>query len=63
MDVEMGKLRDLAITHAKDTVQAMSIAQRMGMMNSEEELVNLVAAGIETAIEDFQKSFGVTDEI
>ena len=54
MGAEMEMIRELALKHAKDTVQAMAIAQRMGVMNSEEELVNLLAAGIETAIEDFQ---------
>lgn len=53
MDADHEKIRELAVTHAKDTVQAMAIAQRMGMMNSEEELINLLAAGIETAVEDY----------
>lgn len=57
MDAEMETIRELALKHAKDTVQAMAIAQRMGMMNSEEELVNLIAAGIETALEEFELIF------
>jgi hypothetical protein len=57
MDAEMEMIRELALKHAKDTVQAMAIAQRMGMMNSEEELVNLLAAGIETALEEFELIF------
>lgn len=45
-------IRDIALAHAKETVKAMSIAQRMGMMNGEEDLTQLVAAGIETALEE-----------
>jgi stage V sporulation protein SpoVS len=56
MKLSQTEIRDLAVQHAKEAVKAMAVAQRMGMMNSEEELVSIVAAGIETAIEDFENT-------
>jgi hypothetical protein len=50
------------VQHAKEAVKAMAVAQRMGMMNSEEELVSIVAAGIETAIEDFENIMNGLDQ-
>ena len=46
------KIREIAIFHAKETVKALAVAQRMGLMNTEEDLTDLITAGIETAIED-----------
>lgn len=39
--------------HAVDLVKTLAVAQRMNMVQTEEDLTNLMAAGIETALEDF----------
>ena len=38
---------------AEQTVQALALAQQMGMVNSQEELTVLIESGIETAIEEY----------
>ena len=34
------------------TVKSLALAQSMNMVSTEEDLTNLIAAGIETALED-----------
>jgi hypothetical protein len=55
MKLSETEIRDLATFHAKETVKAMSVAQRMGLMNSEEDLTDIITAGIETAVEELLK--------
>jgi hypothetical protein len=50
--MEPFNIRDLAQSHAVDTVKALAVAQKMGMVNSEEDLTTLIASGIETALEN-----------
>jgi hypothetical protein len=51
--MEQFNIIDIAKSHAVDTVKALAIAQRMNMINTEEDLTSLISSGIETAIEDF----------
>ena len=37
----------------EETVQALALAQQMGMVNSQESLTVLIASGIETALEEY----------
>lgn len=53
MKPEESQVREIATFHAKETVKALSVAQRMGLMNTEEDLTDLITAGIETALEEF----------
>ena len=50
--MEPFNIRDLAQSHAVDTVKALAVAQKMNMVNSEEDLTTMIASGIETALED-----------
>lgn len=50
--MEPFNIRDLAMSHAVDTVKALAVAQTMNMVNSEEDLTTMIASGIETALED-----------
>lgn len=46
-------IQEVAAEGAKQTVQALAVAQQMGMVNSEAELTILLAAGMETVIEEY----------
>ena len=46
-------IAEIAKEHAIMTVKSLAIAQSMNMVSTEEDLTNLISAGIETAIEDF----------
>ena len=45
-------IKELAAEYAGTVVKSMAISQQMGMMASEDDLRNIIAAGIETALED-----------
>jgi hypothetical protein len=46
-------IREISEQYASETIKALSIAQKMGAVSTEEDLRNLIAAGIETALEEF----------
>lgn len=46
-------IQEVAAEGAKQTMQALAIAQQMGMVNSEADLTVLLAAGMETVIEEY----------
>jgi hypothetical protein len=48
-----GLIEKIAKEAAEETVQALALAQQMGMVNSQESLTVLIASGIETAIEEY----------
>lgn len=45
-------IQQIAKDHAAMTVKSLALAQSMNMVSTEEDLTNLIAAGIETALED-----------
>jgi hypothetical protein len=48
-----GIIEKIAREAAEETVQALALAQQMGMVSSQEELTVLIASGIETALEEY----------
>ena len=48
-----GLIEKIAREAAEETVQALALAQQMGMGSSQEELTVLIASGIETALEEY----------
>lgn len=46
-------IQAVAAEGAKQTMQALAVAQQMGMVNSETELTVLLAASMETVIEEY----------
>ena len=46
-------IQKLAAEGAQQTVQALAVAQQMGMVGSEAELIVLIAAGMETVLEEY----------
>ena len=46
-------IEKLSMEGAKQTIQALSVAQQMGMVGTESELTLLIAAGMETVLEEF----------
>jgi len=48
-----GIIEKIAREAAEETVQALALAQQMGMVSSQEELTILIASGIETALEEY----------
>lgn len=50
---EQSLVQRIAQTGAEQTVQALAIAQQMGMVTSQEELTVLIAAGMETVLEEY----------
>ena len=48
-----GLIEKIAKEAAEETVQALALAQQMGMVNSQESLTVLIASGIETALEEY----------
>ena len=46
-------IAEFAKDHAVSLVKTLAVAQSMNMVSTEEDLTNLISAGIETAIEDF----------
>lgn len=50
---EVGLIQKIARTGAIETVQALALAQQMGMVNSQEELTELIVAGMETILEEY----------
>lgn len=50
---EPSLIQRIAQTGAEQTVQALAIAQQMGMVTSQEELTVLIAAGMETVLEEY----------
>jgi hypothetical protein len=52
-NAELGLIQTIARTGAIETVQALALAQQMGMVNSQEELTELIAAGMETILEEY----------
>lgn len=48
-----GLIEKIAREAAEETVQALALAQQMGMVSSQEELTVLIASGIETALEEY----------
>ena len=56
MEENQLEIRDIATAQAQETVKAIAVAEKMGLLNSEEDLTMMIAAGIETALEEFEKS-------
>ena len=52
-NTEVGLIQKIARTGAIETVPALALAQQMGMVNSQEELTELIAAGMETILEEY----------
>lgn len=48
-----GLIEKISREAAEETVQALALAQQMGMVSSQEELTVLIASGIETALEEY----------
>lgn len=46
-------IQEIAAEGAKHTIQALAVAQQMGMVNSEADLNVLLTAGMETVIEEY----------
>lgn len=46
-------IQKIAAEGAQQTVQALAVAQQMGMVGSEAELTILIAAGMETVLEEY----------
>ena len=49
-------IEKLSMEGAKQTIQALSVAQQMGMVGTESELTLLIAAGMETVLEEFAET-------
>ena len=49
-------IEKLSMEGAKQTIQALSVAQQMGTVGTESELTLLIAAGIETVLEEFTET-------
>jgi hypothetical protein len=45
-------IKEIAAEYAGTVIKSLAITQNMGLMATEEDLRNLIAAGIETALED-----------
>jgi len=56
MEENQLEIRDIATAQAQETVKAIAVAEKMGLLNSEEDLTMMIAAGIETALEEFEKA-------
>ena len=46
-------IKKLAREGAEETVKTMAMAQKMGMINGEADLVELISAGIEAVLEEY----------
>ena len=46
-------VREFSVTHSVEIVKAIAVSEKMGILNTEEDLITMIAAGIETAIEDY----------
>lgn len=46
-------IREFSTSHASELVKAIAVAEKMGMLNTEADLISIATAGIETAIEDY----------
>jgi adenylate kinase len=46
-------IEQIAQEGAQQTVQALALAQQMGMVTSQEELTVLIASGMETVLEEY----------
>jgi uncharacterized Rmd1/YagE family protein len=53
MESNKVSIPEIAKDHATMTVKSLALAQSMNLVSTEEDLTNLIAAGIETALEDF----------
>lgn len=50
------KIKQISNDTAEQIVNALAVAKQMGLLNSQEDLVMLVANGIEVALEEFVNS-------
>ena len=46
-------IREFSVAHAVEIVKAIAVSEKMGLLNNEEDLTTMIAAGIETAVEDY----------
>lgn len=46
-------VREFSVNHAVEIVKAIAVSEKMGLLNNEEDLTTMIAAGIETAIEEY----------
>lgn len=53
MESNQDLIQKIAAEGAQQTVQALAVAQQMGMVTSEQELTVLIAAGMETVLEEY----------
>ena len=53
MAEELGIIQKIALEGASQTVQALAVSQQMGMISSEEDLIQLISAGMETVLEEY----------
>jgi hypothetical protein len=51
--MENSLIEKIAREGAEQTVQALAIAQQMGMVTSQEELTVMIASGMETVLEEY----------
>jgi hypothetical protein len=57
-------VREFSVKHAVEIVKAIAVSEKMGILNTEEDLTTMIAAGIETAIEDYyQKLENLKNEV
>lgn len=50
-------IREFSSSHATEIVKAIAVSEKMGLLNSEEDLTSMITAGIETAIEEYYQRF------
>lgn len=52
-------VREFSVAHAVEIVKAIAVSEKMGILNTEQDLITMIAAGIETAIEDFAEKSNI----
>lgn len=53
MSADIFNVREFSVSHATEVVKAIAVSEKMGLLNNEEDLTSMIAAGIETAIEEY----------
>lgn len=53
MEKDKGLIQKIAMEGAEQTVQALALAQQMNMLNSDSELILMIASAMEETIEEY----------
>jgi hypothetical protein len=48
-------IKNISESQSADLVKAIAVAEKMGLLNTEDDLRSILAAGLETALEEFEK--------